>query len=151
MTSFIQQQRTVEAAVASLQDDTRKLEELQERAALAVDGAEEARTCGLPTAHLRLAVSGASLTTANRVLRRCTDISKELKSVIKRVKKTTQSGQATLKQMTADNKALKKEIKHRKKASTNRSAYVDPHANALRYVAIACSPPARQRACLREC
>ena len=47
MTSFIQQQRTVEAAVASLQDDTRKLEELQERAALAVDGAEEARTSGL--------------------------------------------------------------------------------------------------------
>ena len=60
MSAFLQNKNTVEASIVKLNDDTRKLEELQERSACAVDGAEEAGTC--PASHTNVATVQCSAT-----------------------------------------------------------------------------------------
>lgn len=103
MSAFLQNKNTVEASIVKLNDDTRKLEELQERSACAVDGAEEAV------------------------------VSKELKRVIKSVNKSTRESQAILKTMAEANKKMKKERKRaQKKAKSEGKEFDDPTGHVLR-------------------
>lgn len=103
MSEFLADKKVVEETIANLNKDTLKLEELQERSALAVDGDEEAR------------------------------ISKELKKVIKRVNASTKNAQGILKGMAATNKAMKKERKKAsKKAKAEGKEFSDPTGHILR-------------------
>lgn len=87
MTKFLADKKIVEDTIAELNQDTQRLEELQERAALAVDGEEE----GV--------------------------ISKDLKRLIKRVNHSTKASQKILQAMGAENKKLKKKRRAAKKAA----------------------------------
>lgn len=85
MSKFLADKKVVEDTIEGLNRDTRKLEELQERSALAVDGNEEAV------------------------------VSKELKRLIKRVNHSTKHAQKILQAMAAENKKIKKKRKAAKR------------------------------------
>ena len=140
MGDFLAKKKVVEATVAKLGEETQLLQELQDRAALAVDGREEGGTSGCTkwrrfcTRDVRYVRVVAALYVGVGVVGSV--ISKELKALIKRVNKSTREAQGILKAMAAENKKFKKARKRAKQqAKEEGREFVDEHAHVLRCVA----------------